>query len=46
MTRANGDRSCKLVLSQGNAKDLAAMYRDFADRNPSIEPMLKARGLK
>jgi peptidyl-dipeptidase Dcp len=46
MTRANGDRFRKLVLSQGNSKDLADMYRGFAGRDPSIEPMLKARGLK
>jgi peptidyl-dipeptidase Dcp len=46
MTRANGDRFRAKVLSQGNAKDLAEMYRDFAGREPSIEPMLKARGLK
>jgi peptidyl-dipeptidase Dcp len=46
MTRANGDRFRAMVLSQGNSKDLAEMYRDFAGRDPSIEPMLKARGLK
>jgi peptidyl-dipeptidase Dcp len=46
MTRANGNRFRKLVLSQGNSKDLADMYRDFAGRDPSIKPMLKARGLK
>ncbi len=46
MTRANGDRFRAKVLSQGNSKDLAEMYRDFAGRDPTIEPMLKARGLK
>jgi peptidyl-dipeptidase Dcp len=46
MTRANGDRFRAKVLSQGNAQELATMYRDFAGRDPSIEPMLKARGLK
>ncbi len=46
MTRANGDRFRQLVLSQGNSQDLAELYRGFAGRNPSIEPMLKARGLK
>ena len=46
MTRSNGDRFRAKVLSQGNSKDLAEMYRDFAGRDPSIAPMLKARGLK
>ncbi len=46
MTRANGDRFRALVLSKGNSQDLAEMYRGFVGRDPSIEPMLKARGLK
>jgi peptidyl-dipeptidase Dcp len=46
MTRANGDRFRAMVLSQGNSQDYATMYRTFAGRDPSIEPMLKARGLK
>ncbi len=46
MTRANGDRFRAMVLSQGNSQDYATMYRSFAGRDPSIEPMLKARGLK
>ena len=46
MTRANGDRFRAMVLSQGNSQDYATMYRAFAGRDPSIEPMLKARGLK
>ena len=35
-----------MVLSQGNSKDYAEMYRAFAGRDPGVEPMLKARGLK
>jgi peptidyl-dipeptidase Dcp len=46
MTRANGDRFRALVLSRGNSQDLAEMYRGFAGRDPGIEPMLRARGLK
>ena len=46
MTRANGQRFREMVLSQGNSKDYAEMYRAFAGRDPSIEAMLKARGLK
>ena len=46
MTRANGQRFRDTVLSQGHSQDYAVMYRNFAGRDPSIEPMLKARGLK
>jgi Zn-dependent oligopeptidase len=33
------------VLARGNAKDLAAMYRDLTGHDPEIGPMLKYRGL-
>jgi len=46
MTRANGQRFRDMVLSKGHSLDYAQMYRAFAGRDPSIEPMLKARGLK
>lgn len=46
MTRANGDRFRAMVLSQGNSQDYAEMYRAFRGKDPSVEPMLKARGLK
>jgi peptidyl-dipeptidase Dcp len=46
MTRANGDRLRRMVLSRGNSADLAAMYRAWLGRDPSIMPMLKERGLK
>ena len=46
MTRANGQRFRDLVLSRGHSLDYAVMYRNFSGRDPSIEPMLKARGLK
>ncbi len=46
MTRANGDRFRKMVLSQGNSQDYATMYRAFAGRDPSVDPMMRARGLK
>jgi peptidyl-dipeptidase Dcp len=46
MTRANGQRFRNMVLSQGHSQDYAVMYRNFTGRDPSIEPMLKARGLK
>jgi peptidyl-dipeptidase Dcp len=46
MTRANGDRFRQMVLSRGNTEDLEKMYSAWLGGQPSIEPMLKFRGLK
>jgi peptidyl-dipeptidase Dcp len=46
LTRANGDRFRKMVLSRGNTEDLEKMYTNWLGAEPSIEPMLKFRGLK
>jgi peptidyl-dipeptidase Dcp len=46
MTRANGDRFRKMVLSKGNTEDLAKVYRNWLGAEPSTEPMLKDRGLE
>ena len=46
LTRANGDRFRRMVLSRGNTEDLAAMYKSWLGSDPSIKPMLKERGLK
>jgi len=46
MTRANGDRFRQMVLSRGNTEDLEKMYDAWLGGKPSIEPMLKFRGLK
>jgi peptidyl-dipeptidase Dcp len=46
LTRANGDRFRKMVLSRGNTEDLATMYKAWRGQDPSIEPMLEFRGLK
>jgi peptidyl-dipeptidase Dcp len=46
MTRANGARFRKMVLSRGNTEDLQKMYDTWLGAEPSIEPMLKFRGLK
>ena len=46
LTRANGQRFREMILSKGHSEDYAVMYRNFTGRDPSIEPMLKARGLK
>jgi len=45
LTRANGDRFRRMVLSRGNTEDLAAMYAAWRGRPPSIDAMMKYRGL-
>jgi peptidyl-dipeptidase Dcp len=45
LTRANGDRFRQMVLSRGNTDDLAKMYAAWRGKEPSVEPMLKDRGL-
>ena len=45
LTRANGDRFRRMVLSRGNTEDLAAMYKAWLGAEPSATPMLKYRGL-
>jgi peptidyl-dipeptidase Dcp len=44
-TRANGEHVRRTFLGQGHTKDYAVMYRDYAGRDPRIEPMLRAKGL-
>ena len=46
LTRANGDRFRRMVLSRGNTEDLAKMYAAWRGKEPSVEPMLKYRGLQ
>jgi peptidyl-dipeptidase Dcp len=45
MTRANGDRFRQMILSRGNTEDLGKMYAAWLGGEPSVEPMLKDRGL-
>lgn len=45
LTRANGDRFRDMILSRGNTGDYATMYRNFRGQDPSIEPMLRRRGI-
>jgi len=45
LTRANGDRVRKMVLSRGNTEDLGKMYDAWRGAKPSVEPMMKFRGL-
>ena len=46
LTRANGDRFRRMILSRGNTVDLEKLYRDWLGAEPSIQPMLKDRGLE
>jgi peptidyl-dipeptidase Dcp len=45
LTRANGDRFRKMILSRGNTEELGKMYAGWMGAEPSIQPMLKFRGL-
>ncbi|HTR25697.1 MAG TPA: peptidyl-dipeptidase Dcp [Terriglobales bacterium] len=45
LTRENGDRLRKMVLSRGNTEDLGKMYAAWYGGEPPVEPMLRERGL-
>lgn len=45
MTRANGDRFRKLVLSRGGSKEAMEMYQEFRGAEPKIDALLKRKGL-
>jgi peptidyl-dipeptidase Dcp len=45
LTRANGDRFRAKLLSQGGSKDALQLFRDFAEQEPDIQPLLERRGL-
>ena len=44
MTRQNGDRFRKHILSVGNSVDLNQAFRDFTGKDPEITPLLKDKG--
>jgi len=46
LTRENGDRFRKMVLSRGNSEDAAKMFAAWLGAEPTIEPLLKYRGLE
>ncbi len=46
LTRANGDRFRKMVLSRGNTEDLTKMYEAWRGGPPNSKAMLKYRGLE
>lgn len=45
LTRANGERFRKMILSRGNTEDYGKMFRDFRGQDPSIKALQKGRGL-
>jgi peptidyl-dipeptidase Dcp len=45
LTRANGDRFRKLLLSRGGSEDAMKLFRDMTGGDPDIAPLLKRRGL-
>jgi peptidyl-dipeptidase Dcp len=45
LTRANGDRFRRMVLSRGNTEDLDALYTAWLGKQPTAAPMEKYRGL-
>ena len=45
LTRANGDRFRKMILSRGYTEDLGKMYSTWLGAEPTTAPMLKDRGL-
>jgi peptidyl-dipeptidase Dcp len=45
LTRANGDRFRRMILSRSNTEDLEKLYSTWLGAQPSVGPMLKSRGL-
>lgn len=46
MTRENGERFKKDILSIGNSEDLSKAFDNFIQGKPSLEPLLKQKGLE
>ncbi|TXF77428.1 M3 family metallopeptidase [Chryseobacterium sp.] len=44
MTRENGDRFRKYILSVGNSVDLNQAFKDFTGKAPDIKPLLRNKG--
>jgi peptidyl-dipeptidase Dcp len=45
LTRANGDHFRETLLSRGGSADAMQLFKNFAGREPYIEPLLERRGL-
>ncbi len=45
LDRENGDHFRRTLLSRGGSVDAMKLFRDFAGREPRVEPLLERRGL-
>ncbi|MCH4296440.1 M3 family metallopeptidase [Shewanella sp. 3B26] len=45
LTRENGDKYRKAILSMGNSRDLMQDYINFRGQKPTVDALLKRRGL-
>ena len=45
MTRENGQRFRDALLSKGGSAEALSLFREFAGRDPNVEPFLERRGL-
>jgi peptidyl-dipeptidase Dcp len=46
LTRPNGDRFRQMILSRGNTENLQKLYEAWRGQPPSVQPMMKYRGLQ
>jgi peptidyl-dipeptidase Dcp len=46
LSRANGDRFRRMILSRGNTEDLEKLYEAWRGKPPTIDAMMKYRGLR
>ncbi len=46
LTRANGDRFRRMILSRGNSEELGRMYENWRGAAPTVDAMMKYRGLQ
>jgi peptidyl-dipeptidase Dcp len=46
LTRENGERFRRMILSRGNTRDLEKLYVAWRGKAPAVDAMMKYRGLK
>jgi peptidyl-dipeptidase Dcp len=45
LTRANGDRFRRMVLSRGGSEEALTLFRNFGGTDPDVGPLIRKRGL-